>query len=109
MKKLIAVAAAALMAAGAAQAAYKDGTYEGTGKGRESHIKVQVEVKGGNVADVKVLSHGETEMIFEAAKAEIVPAVIKANGVEGVASVAGASLSSAGIKAAVQDALAKAK
>ena len=46
MKKLIVLAAAALMAAGA-QAAYKDGSYTGEGKGRESQIQVQVDVKGG--------------------------------------------------------------
>lgn len=109
MKKIIAAAAASLIAAGAAQAAYKDGTYEGTGKGRASDIKVQVDVKDGNVSDVKILSHGETEMIFEAAKADVVPAVVKANGVDGVAAVAGATLSSEGIKAAVKDALSKAQ
>ena len=109
MKKIIAVAAASLIAAGAAQAAYKDGTYEGTGKGRASDIKVQVDVKDGSVSDVKILSHGETEMIFEAAKADVVPAVVKANGVDGVAAVAGATLSSEGIKAAVKDALSKAQ
>ena len=57
MKKLIVVAAAALVAAGAQAASYKDGSYTG----------------------------------------------------EGVESVGGATMSSDGIKAAVQDALAKAK
>lgn len=108
MKKIIAVAAAALLAAGAAQAAYKDGSYTGEGKGRESTIEVQVDVKGGVVADVKILKHGETEMIFDAAKETLVPEIIKKNGVEGVDSVGGASLSSEGIKAAVKDALSKA-
>ena len=100
MKKLIVLAAAALMAAGA-QAAYKDGSYTGEGKGRESQIQVQVDVKGGKVAAVKVLKHGETEMIC--------PAIVAKNGVDGVESVAGATLSSDGIKAAVKDALSKAQ
>lgn len=108
MKKLIVLAAAALMAAGA-QAAYKDGSYTGEGKGRESQIQVQVDVKGGKVAAVKVLKHGETEMIFAAAAETLCPAIVAKNGVDGVESVAGATLSSDGIKAAVKDALSKAQ
>ena len=108
MKKMIVVAAAALMAAGA-QAAYKDGTYTGEGKGRESQIQVQVDVKGGKIAAVQVLKHGETEMIIAAPIESMIPEIVAKNGVEGVESVGGATLSSDGIKAAVADALAKAK
>ena len=108
MKKMIVVAATALMAAGA-QAAYKDGTYTGEGKGRESQIQVQVDVKGGKIAAVQVLKHGETEMIIAAPIETMIPEIVAKNGVEGVESVGGATLSSEGIKAAVADALAKAK
>lgn len=108
MKKMIVVAATALMAAGA-QAAYKDGTYTGEGKGRESQIQVQVDVKGGKIAAVQVLKHGETEMIIAAPIETMIPEIVAKNGVEGVESVGGATLSSDGIKAAVADALAKAK
>ena len=108
MKKMIVVAAAALMAAGA-QAAYKDGTYTGEGKGRESQLQVQVDVKGGKIAAVQVLKHGETEMIIAAPIETMIPEIVAKNGVEGVESVGGATLSSDGIKAAVADALAKAK
>lgn len=108
MKKMIVVAAAALMAAGA-QAAYKDGSYTGEGKGRESQIQVQVDVKGGKIAAVQVLKHGETEMIIAAPIETMIPEIVAKNGVEGVESVGGATLSSDGIKAAVADALAKAK
>ena len=108
MKKMIVVAAAVLMAVGA-QAAYKDGTYTGEGKGRESQIQVQVDVKGGKIAAVQVLKHGETEMIIAAPIETMIPEIVAKNGVEGVESVGGATLSSDGIKAAVADALAKAK
>ena len=108
MKKMIVVAATALMAAGA-QAAYKDGSYTGEGKGRESQIQVQVDVKGGKIAAVQVLKHGETEMIIAAPIETMIPEIVAKNGVEGVESVGGATLSSDGIKAAVADALAKAK
>ena len=108
MKKLIVLAAAALLAAGA-NAAYKDGSYTGEGKGRESVITVQVDVKGGKIADVKVVKHGETEMIIAAPIEQMIPEIVKKNGVEGVDSVGGATLSSEGIKAAVKDALSKAQ
>ena len=107
MKKLIVVAAAALVAAGAQAASYKDGSYTGEGKGRES--QVQVDVAGGKIAAVKVLKHGETDMIIAAPIETMIPEIVAKNGVEGVESVGGATMSSDGIKAAVQDALAKAK
>ena len=44
MKKLIVLAAAALLAAGA-NAAYKDGSYTGEGQGKSGPVKVQVTVK----------------------------------------------------------------
>lgn len=109
MKQIIVVAAAALVAAGAQAATYKDGSYTGEGKGRESTISVQVDVKAGKIADVKVLKHGETEMIIAAPIEQMIPEIVKKNGVEGVDSVGGATLSSDGIKAAVKDALAKAQ
>lgn len=109
MKKLIVAAAAALVAAGAQAASYKDGSYTGEGKGRESQIQVQVDVAGGKIAAVKVLKHGETDMIIAAPIETMIPEIVAKNGVEGVESVGGATMSSDGIKAAVQDALAKAK
>ena len=96
MKKLIVLAAAALLAAGA-NAAYKDGSYTGEGQGKSGPVKVQVTVKAGKIASVKVLEQKETPMIF------------KANGTKGVATVSGATLSSKGIIAATNAALAKAK
>ena len=44
-----------------------------------------------------------------AASSAMIPEIVAKNGVEGVESVGGATMSSDGIKAAVQDALAKAK
>ena len=97
MKKIIVATAAALLAVGAQAATYKDGSYTGEGKGRESVITVQV------------VKHGETEMIIAAPIEQMIPEIVKKNGVEGVDSVGGATLSSEGIKAAVKDALSKAQ
>ena len=108
MKKLIVLAAAALLAAGA-NAAYKDGSYTGEGQGKSGPVKVQVTVKAGKIASVKVLEQKETPMIFMGAEAGVIPAIVKANGTKGVATVSGATLSSKGIIAATNAALAKAK
>ena len=108
MKKLIVLAAAALLAAGA-NAAYKDGSYTGEGQGKSGPVKVQVTVKAGKIASVKVLEQKETPMIFKGAEAGVIPAIVKANGTKGVATVSGATLSSKGIIASTNAALAKAK
>ena len=108
MKKLIVLAAAALLAAGA-NAAYKDGSYTGEGQGKSGPVKVQVTVKAGKIASVKVLEQKETPMIFKGAEAGVIPAIVKANGTKGVATVSGATLSSKGIIAATNAALAKDK
>ena len=108
MKKLIVLAAAALLAAGA-NAAYKDGSYTGEGQGKSGPVKVQVTVKAGKIASVKVLEQKETPMIWKGAEAGGIPAIVKANGTKGVATVSGATLSSKGIIAATNAALAKAK
>ncbi|MCH3935997.1 MAG: FMN-binding protein [Mesosutterella multiformis] len=108
MKKLIVLAAAALLAAGA-NAAYKDGSYTGEGQGKSGPVKVQVTVKAGKIASVKVLEQKETPMIWKGAEAGVIPAIVKANGTKGVATVSGATLSSKGIIAATNAALAKAK
>ena len=108
MKKLIVLAAAALLAAGA-NAAYKDGSYTGEGQGKSGPVKVQVTVKAGKIASVKVLEQKETPIIWKGAEAGVIPAIVKANGTKGVATVSGATLSSKGIIAATNAALAKAK
>ena len=109
MKKLIVVAAAALVAAGAQAASYKDGSYTGEGKGRESQIQVQGDVAGGKIAAVKVLKHGETEMLLKGAEKRISKKVIAKNGTEGVKTLSGATNSSKGILEAVNKALEQAK
>lgn len=109
MKKIIIAAAAALIAMGAQAAQYKDGTYEGQGQGKESVITVQVTVKDHKISDVKVVKHGETEMIIQAPIEQMIPEIVKKNGVDGVDTIAGATLSSKGILTAVQNALSKAK
>ena len=85
----------------AASAAYKDGTYEGQGDGNHGKIDVSVVIKGGKIADIKVLKHTETDMIIQAPIDNMIPEIIKKNGTKGVETIAGATNSSKGILAGV--------
>lgn len=88
---------------------YKDGAYEGVGKGRNGDIKVKVTVAGGKVSTVEVLEQTETEGFREPAIDTLPGVIVKANGIENVEAVSGATLTSKGIIEAVQKALDQAK
>lgn len=109
LKRVIAAVAAVLLCAGAQASTYKDGTYTGTGQGNASQIQVEVVVTGGKISSVKVLKHGETEMLLNAAQKKLSKTIVKNNGTEGVSAVTGASNSSKGIIEAVNKALEKAR
>ena len=89
------------------QGSYKDGVYEGTGKGNNGDITVEVTVEGGNIVSVTLKEHGETEGIYEAAEKSVVADIIKTQSAE-VDAVSGATNTSNGIKEAVTNALAEA-
>ena len=107
IKQLIVAASAALLCTGVS-AAYKDGTYTGEGKGNVSQIQVEVTVASGKITGVKVVKHGETEMLLKAAEKNVSKAIVEKNGTEGVQGVTGATNSSKGIIEAVNNALKKA-
>lgn len=86
---------------------YKDGTYEGQGTGMKT-IKVSVEVKEGKIADVEVVENEETEGFAEPALEQIPQAIVDKNSTD-VDAVSGATLTSNGIKEAVNAALENAK
>lgn len=90
------------------QGNYKDGVYEGTGKGNNGDIKVEVTVEGGNITSVVLKEHGETEGIYEAAEKAVVTDIIKTQNAE-VDAVSGATNTSNGIMEAVANAIADAK
>ncbi|CDX04475.1 hypothetical protein DesLBE_2245 [Desulfitobacterium sp. LBE] len=88
---------------------YKDGTYEGVSpNGIHGEIAVVVEIVDGKITDVKVTSHGETEGIGSLAVEQLPGKIVEAQSTE-VDGVSGASVSSAALKEAVNDALTKAK
>lgn len=87
---------------------YQDGVYEGTGKGNNGDIKVEVTVEGGNIVSVELKEHSETEGIYEAAEKGVTADIIKKQTYE-VDTVSGATNTSKGIQEAVKDALSKAE
>ncbi len=85
---------------------YKDGTYEGTGRGRNGNIVVEVTIANNAMTKIEVISQQETPSYWQKALA-LVDTIKDANStnVDGVSS---ATVSSDGIKEAVNNALAKA-
>ncbi|MBU5593360.1 FMN-binding protein [Clostridium sp. MSJ-4] len=114
MKKIVSLSVALVMsvfilAACGNSGKYKDGSYEGVGKGASGEIKVSVEVKKGKIEDIKLLEHKETKTMIEPAIENLVPEIKKKQSTEGIDTVSGATNSSKGILEAINGALEKAK
>ena len=105
-KRLAALAVSAALC-GSAFAAMTDGTYTGEGKGRNGTITVEVTIKAGKLDAVKVVKHTETVGISDAAVADFPKAIVAAQSTA-VDAVAGATMTSEGIRAAVAQAIQKA-
>lgn len=103
MLKAVSVAVAAMVCA-ASGAAVKDGTFEGTGKGRGGPVTAQVTFKGGKIADVKVLRHTETAGVSDVAISQLPKDIAGANSIR-VKAVSGATFTSNGILEAVGNAI----
>lgn len=89
-------------------AGWKDGTYKGEGEGKGGKIVVEVKVAGGKIDNIEVLEHNETPGYFEPARDKII-SEMKSQNKTNVKPVSGATLTSKGLIAAVNDALKKAK
>lgn len=105
-KRLAALTVSAALC-GSAFAAMTDGTYTGEGKGRNGTITVEVTVKAGKLDAVKVVKHTETVGISDAAVADFPKAIVAAQSTA-VDAVAGATMTSEGIRQAVAQAIQKA-
>ncbi|MCF0115103.1 MAG: RnfABCDGE type electron transport complex subunit D, partial [Erysipelotrichaceae bacterium] len=87
----------------------KGTTYTGTGVsaiGGDVVVDVLIDAEG-NILDVSVVSHNETESIGGAAMDEIATQIVAANGIE-IDGVAGATVTTNAVKDAVKDALSQA-
>ncbi|MBP3701475.1 MAG: FMN-binding protein, partial [Lachnospiraceae bacterium] len=90
-------------------AVYKDGTYTGVGSSAiGGKIEVSVTVSGGKVASVQVVSHNESKDIGAKALDALIGQAVSANGYQ-IDGISGATATTNGFAAAVQDALAQAQ
>ena len=108
MKKLFALALvlcmmATMLTVPAMAEGMKPGTYTGVAKGFFDGLTVEVTVSETKIEDVKVVAYNETAPGWPAL--EKIPAAIVANQSIAVDAVAGATMSSNGVKAAVEAAL----
>ena len=88
-------------------AKYVAGTYLGEGKGHGGAIKVSVTVNAQKIEKIQVVENAETAVLGDTAFEEISKAIIANNSTD-IDAVSGATDSSKGYIAAVNDALAKA-
>lgn len=88
---------------------YKDGTYTGTATGFRPGLTVSVKVEGGKVSQIAVTGHSEVGSRFYDPPIRLIPGEILKRQSTSVDVVSGATATSYGIMAAVEDALAKAK
>lgn len=87
-------------------AAYKDGTYYGTGTGFGGTLKVKVEINGGKITDIQIVENQDgSEYISKASS--LINSIISSQSTN-VDTVSGATYSSVGIIQAVRDALSQA-
>ena len=86
--------------------AYKDGTYYGTGKGFAGTMKVKVDIVGGKIASISIVSTKDGDSYVKSASSLLDTIVEKQS--TNVDTVSGATFSSRGIIAAVRSALSQA-
>lgn len=86
--------------------AYKDGTYYGTGKGFAGTMKVKVDIVGGKIASISIVSTKDGDSYVKTASSLLDTIVEKQS--TNVDTVSGATFSSRGIIAAVRSALSQA-
>lgn len=83
---------------------YKDGIYEGTGKGYSGDLKVKVTVSGSRITEIEITETSDDQAYLGLA-AQLTEDIIENQGVDGVDTVSGATFSSKGILEAVDSAL----
>jgi len=88
----------------AAVTSYEDGTYQGTSEGHNDPIELEVTVENGEISDVTILEHSESEDISDPAIEEVPQAIVENNSTD-VDVASGATVTSEAIMAAVDNAL----
>ena len=111
MRKIIALVLSLCMLLGSAalaDAAFTPGTYVGTGDGFGGVIEAEVTVDENAITAIKLTGEGETPDIGGKAIPQFEEAYIGKSAADAVDAVSGATMTSGGVKVAVEKALAKA-
>ena len=87
----------------------KDGTYTGSGAGRNGEITVSVTIKNGAVSDAKIISDPESPQIAEPAENLILSEFLQSGSTADIDTVSGATLTSDGLLDALDEALSAAR
>jgi NosR/NirI family nitrous oxide reductase transcriptional regulator len=87
---------------------YADGTYTGSGRGYSGTTKVSVVISNGKITSINLISENDSQKQFQSAWNSIPNKIISSNSTD-VNVVSGATYSSEGIIAAVEDALTQAE
>lgn len=83
---------------------YADGTFIGVGDGRSGEIVVAVTIEGHVITGIRIVSQAESKFAIPCEE-QIIAEVIELQTLDGVDAVSGATLTSNGIMAAIQNAL----
>ncbi len=86
---------------------YQDGAYTGIGSGYNDDIEIELIISDGNIDSIDVLEHSETENVAEPVFVDLSEEIIETQSTD-VDTISGATGSSEGFLAAVDDALNKA-
>ena len=110
MKKTIFAAALVLALCGCSTApvSFKAGTYTAEAEGHNGNVRVEVTVSDTAITDIKVVEHGETAGIADAALNELPAKIMELNSID-VDAIAGCTETSEAIINAVRTALNEAK
>ena len=89
------------------QGNYKDGTYTGEGQGMDGWIRVTITISGNRLSVDSITQEGETQSVggYEAIENGTFAEQIDAAQGTGIDGVSGATITSSGVIAALQDAL----
>lgn len=88
-------------------AAYKDGTYYGTGTGFAGNLKVEVVITGGKISNIQIVETNDGSEYIQKASG-VINQILGAQSTNGIDTVSGATFSSNGIIKAVRNALSQA-
>lgn len=84
---------------------YEDGVYRGEATGYRPGFVVEVTVEGGRVSGVRVVEHNEVRIVYWRRAIRILPGEIVKRQSTGIDALSGATATSNGIFAAVENAL----